>query len=370
MWEPAGVVTGADRGVQREGTGGADFFISYTGIDRAWAEWIAWQLEAAGYRVLVQAWDFGAGAHFVTEMHQAAQNSLRTVAVLSAAYLGSAYAEAEWQAAWEGDPTGKNRKLLVFRIEDCPRPGLLRQLVTVDLFDLQQDVARARLLAAAEGTRGKPQAEPVFPGSSAPLTARAEPAFPGQPADLDFAASPSRRRWLRSRLARVTAIIAAVGIVGTLTIMLVARTRDPCRGATVSIEEPRDGEDIDDAISVRGQVSLGCQTNGVWLLDKPVGGGRYYTNSSTSLPVQNRQWEKSGGLCVGGHTPLDIGTQHELIALVVTAETTKSLEDSIRNNAANQSAYFIASIPPSVARASVKVTITRLAGTSEHAATC
>jgi hypothetical protein len=24
----------------------ADFFVSYTNADRAWAEWIAWQLEA------------------------------------------------------------------------------------------------------------------------------------------------------------------------------------------------------------------------------------------------------------------------------------------------------------------------------------
>jgi hypothetical protein len=27
----------------------ADFFISNTSPDRAWAEWIAWQLEAEGY---------------------------------------------------------------------------------------------------------------------------------------------------------------------------------------------------------------------------------------------------------------------------------------------------------------------------------
>ena len=28
----------------------ADFFVSYTSADRAWAEWIAWQLEAEGYK--------------------------------------------------------------------------------------------------------------------------------------------------------------------------------------------------------------------------------------------------------------------------------------------------------------------------------
>jgi hypothetical protein len=28
-----------------------DFFISHAGADRAWAEWVAWQLDAAGYTV-------------------------------------------------------------------------------------------------------------------------------------------------------------------------------------------------------------------------------------------------------------------------------------------------------------------------------
>jgi hypothetical protein len=32
----------------------ADFFVSYTSADRAWAEWIARQLEQAGYQVIVQ----------------------------------------------------------------------------------------------------------------------------------------------------------------------------------------------------------------------------------------------------------------------------------------------------------------------------
>jgi hypothetical protein len=34
----------------------ADFFVSYTSTDRAWAEWIAWQLESEGYQVVIQAW--------------------------------------------------------------------------------------------------------------------------------------------------------------------------------------------------------------------------------------------------------------------------------------------------------------------------
>jgi hypothetical protein len=33
---------------------GPDFFVSYTEVDRGWAEWIAWQLEAAGYSTVVR----------------------------------------------------------------------------------------------------------------------------------------------------------------------------------------------------------------------------------------------------------------------------------------------------------------------------
>ena len=48
-----------------------DFFISYTGADAAWAEWIAIELENAGYRTVIQLWDFAPGSNFVVEMHQA-----------------------------------------------------------------------------------------------------------------------------------------------------------------------------------------------------------------------------------------------------------------------------------------------------------
>ena len=39
----------------------ADFFVSYTSADRAWAEWIAWQLEAEGYQVDAQPSVIGLG---------------------------------------------------------------------------------------------------------------------------------------------------------------------------------------------------------------------------------------------------------------------------------------------------------------------
>lgn len=161
-----------------------NFFVSYTSCDEEWATWIAWQLEDVGYTVLVQAWDFAIGAHFVAEMHRAAQRASRTIAVLSSTYLKSVYAAAEWQEAWRRDPGGEQRRLLVFRVEDCERPGLLGQLVTRDLFGLDRDTAREVVLSAAAGARPKPAVEPAFPGPAPRAHAAsptAEPEFPAAP---------------------------------------------------------------------------------------------------------------------------------------------------------------------------------------------
>jgi hypothetical protein len=50
---------------------GRDFFISYTAVNRPWAEWIAVQLEQAGYSTVLQAWDFRPGSDFLHKMQQA-----------------------------------------------------------------------------------------------------------------------------------------------------------------------------------------------------------------------------------------------------------------------------------------------------------
>lgn len=139
-----------------------DFFISYTRPDQVWAEWIAWQLEEAGYSAILQAWDFLSGHHFVREMHRATLVTRRTIAVLSKAYIASSYAEAEWQKAWRSDPQGIEGKLLVFRIEDCTPSGLLGQLIFDDLFGVDEQMARSRVLTAARRNRRKPLLHQAF----------------------------------------------------------------------------------------------------------------------------------------------------------------------------------------------------------------
>jgi nucleoside phosphorylase len=171
-------------------TGTTDFFISYTRADRAWAEWIAWQLEDAGYSVVVQAWDFRPGANFVLEMQRAAASAQRTIAVLSPEYLTSGFTQPEWAAAFARDPGGTHGYLLPVRVRPCALEGLLPQIIYVDLVDLDESAARRALLAGVQPGRGKPARPPAFPGTT-PRSAAAPPQFPGPPPSAGAAAVPS-----------------------------------------------------------------------------------------------------------------------------------------------------------------------------------
>jgi tetratricopeptide (TPR) repeat protein len=164
----------------------ADFFVSYTGADTAWAEWIAQTLEDAGYQIVVQAWDFRPGQDFVHKMHQATQRAARTIAVLSPAYLSSAFAEAEWRAAFASDPTGEQGLLLPVRVAEVTPPGLLRSRTYLDLVGLDEPTATARLLAGVQPDPAKPAGRRPYPGGQAtPGGAR----FPGRrPAVFDVPA--------------------------------------------------------------------------------------------------------------------------------------------------------------------------------------
>ena len=156
------------------GDQGRDFFISYTGADRAWAEWIAVQLEAAGYTTLLQAWDFRPGGDFLHEMQQATTTAARTIAVLSPAYFGSAFGEAEWRAAFAKDPTGERGLLVPVRVQECEPPGLLASRVYIDLVDVAEQEAQHRLLAGVDQSGARPTTAP-FPGAT-----KGAKRFPGQ----------------------------------------------------------------------------------------------------------------------------------------------------------------------------------------------
>jgi tetratricopeptide (TPR) repeat protein len=155
-----------------------DFFVSYTGSNEQWAEWIAWCLEAAGYTVFLQKWDFLPGTNFVLNMDQAVKEARRTLAVFSREYLDARFPRAEWTAAMAADPTGERRSLIPIRIEDFEVDGLLKPVVYIDLVGGDETDAKKRLLDGVGDGRAKPASSPRFPGGQTCLPL--QPTFPGQ----------------------------------------------------------------------------------------------------------------------------------------------------------------------------------------------
>ena len=163
-----------------------DLFISYSPADERWATWVAWALEGAGYRTMLQAWDFVPGTNFIDFMDRGIRESAAMIAILSRNYLKSRYGRWEWQSAIRADPDNPANKLVTIRVDECPLEGLLSTITYVDLVGVTDpDEARALLMARirhALAGRAKPGAGPDFP--NAPARA------PGTPATVLEAAMP------------------------------------------------------------------------------------------------------------------------------------------------------------------------------------
>ena len=145
-----------------------DFFVSHAGADRAWAEWVAWQLLDAGYSVELDVWDWAAGQNFVTAISDALDRADRVVALFSAAYFErERYTTEEWSAAVAHVPGAAERRLVPVRVEPVPAdkmPAMLRPLIARDVFGIDEQAAQRALLEAAVGP-GRPAVKPRFPGT-------------------------------------------------------------------------------------------------------------------------------------------------------------------------------------------------------------
>lgn len=201
-----------------------DFFISYTSADQTWAEWIAWQLEAAGYTTLIQAWDFRPGADWAIKMQDGTTEWSRILAVLSPHFFESKFTSAEWTSAFAKDPTGELGLLIPVRVAECEPPGLLRARIYVDLVGLGEDAARKKLLDGVKQERAKPTEGPLFPGSVKPKPAF-PPAVPSVIHNLPFPPNPlftgrdREQERLQAQLQRqgevaVTQVVAVHGLGG------------------------------------------------------------------------------------------------------------------------------------------------------------
>ncbi len=156
-----------------------DFFISRTGADKQWAQWIAWQLEEEGYEVVLQDWDFNAGESFVRNIQKAAEEFERTIAVLSPDYFNAEFTAVEWEVAFTKDPRGEYGLLIPVVVRECEIKGVLSRLSYISLVGLSEQAAKELLISSIRQYRSKPSVEPNFPGIEVNGSTK-KPAFPNK----------------------------------------------------------------------------------------------------------------------------------------------------------------------------------------------
>ncbi|MFF3690895.1 FxSxx-COOH system tetratricopeptide repeat protein [Streptomyces sp. NPDC002187] len=138
---------------------GGRVFVSHAGADRAWAEWVAWQLQDAGYDVELDYWDWGAGDNFILKMNEALTSG-RMLALFSEAYFESdRFTTNEWTAI-----VAAKEKLIPVRLDATPAPPILKPLLAPSLAGLGEVEAMSVLLDAVAGPR-RPDGKPAFPGT-------------------------------------------------------------------------------------------------------------------------------------------------------------------------------------------------------------
>lgn len=147
-------------------------------------------LEETGYRVLVQARDFGPGL-FPVAMEEAVQRTRLLVPVLSDNYLKSKYGLQEW-AAFAGTP----EQIIPVKVQDVVTRSLLGPLVRVNMLNRDEaDAAEHLRERMAELAYPPPGQARAWTGPAAPFPATAEVVAPGgDDPGGDAGGEPARQR--------------------------------------------------------------------------------------------------------------------------------------------------------------------------------
>jgi tetratricopeptide (TPR) repeat protein len=151
------------------------FIMSYAEVDRTWAEWISWQLRGDGFDAVpspAAGDDVGIG---LGGLGADENGPTSLILVLSPVYVGTVGDAAERRLASSLGSSGQVPAVVRVRVHRC---GQIDPASCVDLFDLEEDEARQRLLAAVRAVQpasgyGSGAAAPWFPGRAPVAVCRA-----------------------------------------------------------------------------------------------------------------------------------------------------------------------------------------------------
>jgi tetratricopeptide (TPR) repeat protein len=142
-----------------------DFFISHASADEGWAEWIAAQLQDAGFSIELDVWEWTPGEDFIAAMETGLKRADRVIAIYSRSYFTRPYAQVEHRAAFATASSSGLPRVIPVQVEPCVIPELYGNLIRIDIVDVDEAVATRRLLDGVSAPIGRRHA-PSFPGTS------------------------------------------------------------------------------------------------------------------------------------------------------------------------------------------------------------
>lgn len=151
-----------------------DFFLSYNKADKAWAKWLAAVLEEHNYSTHIQAWDIRPNDDFISKMNDFLMYSNSFIPILSKEYINSPYCKLECSAALDKSLNDETYRFIPIRVENIAPPDLIRTIVYIDIFDVDENNAEVKLVKAVDNA-SIPRKRPAFPSHK---TQQKRPSFP------------------------------------------------------------------------------------------------------------------------------------------------------------------------------------------------
>ncbi|MDF3148871.1 MULTISPECIES: FxSxx-COOH system tetratricopeptide repeat protein [unclassified Streptomyces] len=171
------------------------FFISYAGVDRPWAEWVAWYLREAGHEAMLDVWDWRAGDDFVERMEEGLDRADAVVALLSKSYFDP----GRWTKEEKNSTIARRGRVVPLAVEPLTNADvspLLAALVRTEIHGMDEADALAALLKAVTGSAGQPNTPPTYPDAAAkeaPPEDGSKPRLPGSGVRRDLVSNLPRR---------------------------------------------------------------------------------------------------------------------------------------------------------------------------------
>lgn len=143
---------------------GSHYFLSFTGVDREWADWIGYVMTETGHHVSNHNWEIKAGQNFIKWMNEHLNACDHIICLLSNSYVEAAFSRAEAEFGSYDSISGEDGKLIPIVIEPCEEiPPLMKPLKRLHIHGLPE-VQVEKLLTDFLLPPSMPQERPRYPG--------------------------------------------------------------------------------------------------------------------------------------------------------------------------------------------------------------